>query len=189
MLQINQTLISDLLIEKEFICDLKVCKGACCVHGDSGAPLTDKEAGILDNIFDKIKPYLRKEGIEAIEKNGKYYIDDEHEIVTQLVNGEECAYSIFSEDGTAFCGIEKAFLDNKITFRKPISCYLYPVRTKKYTELEAVNYDEWDICKSACVLGKKEKMPVYKFLKKPLIQKYGKDWYEQLDFYAENYQK
>lgn len=189
MLQIENTLISDLLIEKKFICDLKSCKGKCCVKGDSGAPVTQDEILILEEIFDKIKPYLRPEGIKEIEDKGKYYTDIEHDSVTQLINGGECAYSVFTEEGVAQCGIEKAYLDGIVSFRKPISCYLYPVRIKNGALYDSVNYDEWDICKPAIKLGEKEKTPVFRFLKNPLIKKYGEEWYEQLDFYATNYKK
>jgi len=189
MLQIDKTLISDNLIDIQFACDLKACKGACCIEGDSGAPLEENERKLLDELYPIIKPYLRPEAAKIIEEKGKYYVDDEHEHVTMLVNGNECAYTIFDDDGIAFCGIEKAFLDGKITFRKPISCYLYPVRVKEFTELTAVNYDEWDICKSALTCGKKTKMPVYKFLKEPLSQKFGDDWYKQLEIYAKEYKK
>ena len=186
MIQIDDKILSDLLIEKKFVCDLAKCKGICCVEGDSGAPLEDDEVEILENIYDKIKPYMRPEGIEAIEKQGKYVIDDDSEKVTTLVNGAECAYVTFDDENIAWCAIEQAFNDKIIDFRKPISCYLYPVRTKKFTELEAVNFDEWDICKSALKLGKKEDVLVYKFLQKPLIQKFGTEFYEQLDYFAQN---
>jgi len=184
MIQIKNTIISDLLIEEKFVCDLSKCKGQCCISGDSGAPLEEHEAKILDEIYPTIKPYLRDEGIESIEKKGKYYVDSEHELVTQLVNGNECAYVIFEDNGIAKCGIEKAWLDKKIDFQKPISCFLYPVRTKTFTELEAVNYDEWDICKPALDLGQKANVSVYEFLKVPLTQKYGKDWHDELDKFA-----
>lgn len=188
MLQINETLISDTLVDVNFACDLKTCKGACCVEGDSGAPLEENEQKLLDELYPKIKPYLRKESIETIEKKGKYYIDSEHDCVTMLLNEKECAYAVF-DAGIAFCGIEKAYLDGKIPFRKPISCYLYPVRVTKFTEITAVNYDEWEICKSALTCGKKTKTPVYKFLKQPLTQKFGESWYEQLEVYAKEYKK
>ncbi len=184
MIQIDNTIISDLLIEEKFVCDLEKCKGQCCIQGDSGAPLEDFEADILDDLYPVLKPYLRQEGIEAIEKEGKYYVDDQHELVTQLIDGGECAYVVFESNGIAKCGIEKAWLDKKIDFRKPISCFLYPVRTKKFTELEAVNFDEWDICKPALENGEKADVAVYQFLKAPLIEKYGQQWYSELEGFA-----
>ncbi|NOZ35100.1 MAG: DUF3109 family protein [Chlorobi bacterium] len=186
MIQIEKTLISNDLIEKKFVCNLNACKGICCVEGDSGAPLEEKERTFIDNEFEIIKPFLRKEGVKAIEENGKYYIDSEHDYVTTLVNGKECAYAVFEENGTASCGIEKAFISGKSSLRKPISCWLYPIRIKKIQNLCAVNYDVWDICKKAVINGEKLGVPVYKFLKEPLIKKFGEEWFKQLDYYAEN---
>jgi hypothetical protein len=179
MLQIKDTLISQDLIEKNFSCDLEKCKGACCVRGDSGAPLTQEEVELLPEIIHQIKPYLRKEGKAAIEEQGTHVIDDEYEPVTPLVNGQECAYVIF-EKGIARCGIEKAFEADAITFRKPLSCHLYPVRLKKYDRFIAVNYDKWEICEPARKLGDNLKIPVYKFVRKALIRRFGEDWYMHL---------
>ena len=171
------------MLSKQFCCDLTSCKGSCCVYGDSGAPLTDQEAECLENDYDKIKPYLRDEGIEAIEKQGVHIVDQDNDIVTPLVNGEECAYTVF-ENGVALCGIEQAGRDGKIDWIKPLSCHLYPVRIKKYKYYDAVNFDEWDICNSALVKGRKLGLPVYIFLKDALIRAYGQEWYDQLDYAA-----
>ena len=186
MLQINKTIIADDVTEKRFVCDLHACKGICCVKGDSGAPLEEHEIKLLDKEYEKIKAFLREEGIKAIEQNGKYYVDSEHDTVTQLINGKECAYTLFDQNGIAACGIEKAWEAGETTFRKPMSCWLYPVRTKQLKELHAVNYDVWDICKPAVLFGEKHNVPVYVFLKDALIKKFGVEWYEQLKFYAEN---
>lgn len=188
MIIINDILISDDILQKKFVCDLNACKGACCVEGDSGAPLEDEETRILDDIYEDIKPYLRKEGIAAIEKQGKYLIDKDGDMVTPLVKkGKECAYTVF-EDGKALCGIEKAYLDGKIAWKKPISCHLYPIRIKKLFTGEALNYQEIDICKPACKCGKKLDVSLYKFLKEPLIRKYGEEFFEQLEA-ADEYSK
>ena len=186
MLQIENTLISDDLIEKKFVCNLNACKGICCVEGDSGAPLEPDEREFLEKEIEQIKPFLRPEGIKAVEENGLYYIDSEHDYVTTLVKGKECAYAVFEDNGTASCGIEKAYLKGKSSFRKPLSCWLYPVRIKEFKNLTAVNYDVWDICKSAVIQGEKLGVPVYEFLKEPLIKKFGKEWYEQLEYFAEH---
>lgn len=180
MIIIEDILISDDILQKKFVCDLNACKGACCVEGDSGAPLEDEETGILDDIYEEVKPYLRKEGIAAIEKQGKYLIDSDGDMVTPLVNKKECAYAVF-ENGTALCGIEKAYLDGKISFKKPISCHLFPIRIKKLSTGEAINYQDLDICKPGCQCGKKLDVPVYKFLKEPLIRKYGEEFFDMLD--------
>lgn len=184
MIQIDNILMSDDIIEKKFVCDLTKCKGECCVAGDAGAPLTLEEKDFLEDIYPVVKEYMRPEGIKAVEENGTSYIDDEHEHVTMLVNNAECAFVVFDEEKIAWCAIEKAYNDGKISFRKPSSCYLYPIRTKNIANLIAVNYDFWDICKSARILGSKTETPVYKFLEQPLTDKFGKGWYQKLTYLA-----
>ena len=185
MIAIGKALVSEDVIEKQFVCDLHACKGACCVKGDYGAPLEKEELPILDDIYEKVKPYLREEGIKAIEKQGKYLLYEKKEWVTPLVKGKECAYTIF-EKGIAKCGIEKAYYEGKIEWKKPISCHLYPIRiTKQKNGLEAVNYDRWNICNPACKLGDSLKVPVFKFLKDSLIRQYGEDWYKELEIAAD----
>jgi hypothetical protein len=183
MLQIENTLVSLDLLEKKFCCRLEKCMGVCCVKGDSGAPLSEGEVKILAGIIEKIKPFLRPEGIEAIEKQGTHVIDGEDEPVTPLVNGAECAYAVF-EKGIAKCGIEKAFFEGEIEFRKPISCHLYPVRIRKYENFLAVNYDKWEICSPARVFGEKLGIPVFEFVKDALIRRFGTDWFKQLQLAA-----
>ena len=182
MIAIGETLISVEVIEKKFVCDLNACKGACCVKGDYGAPLEEAELEMVDKIYAKVKPYMTEAGIAAVEKQGKYLKYETGEWVTPLVRGKECAYTYFDDDGTAKCAMEKAYLEGKITFKKPISCHLYPIRINmQRNQLEAVNYDRWSICKPACKLGDQLQVPVYKFLKEPLIRKYGKKWYSALE--------
>jgi len=185
MLQIGNAIVSLDVIEKKFICDFGKCKGACCIEGDSGAPLDEDEKAILEEIYPQIKEYLSEKGIAEIEKQGTSVIDFEGDLVTPIINDKECVYTVF-ENGLALCGIEKAFLDGKISYRKPISCSLYPIRIEKYPEFDAVNYDKWSICAPARELGFKMGTPVYKFLKEPLIRKYGEDWYKELEYAAEN---
>ena len=189
MFQIDKTLVTEDLFEKEFVCNLNACKGICCVEGDSGAPLLEEEKNILDSIYEKVKPYLSPEGIKAIEEQGKYIIDFQDELTTPLINGKECAYVVQDDKGMYHCGIEKAYNDKKINWQKPISCHLYPVRVKDYSVFQAVNYDKWDICSSACELGKQLSVPLYKFLKEPLIRKFGEDWYKDIEEVANQYYK
>jgi hypothetical protein len=151
--------------------------------------LTFEETELLEELYPKIKPYLTDEGIAEIEEDGEWGIDDDDEYVTPLVQGAQCAYVTFDNVGTALCGIEKAFLDGKINFRKPISCHLYPIRITQYEEFDALNYSEWDICSAACALGESLGVEVYKFLKEPLIRKYGEDWYKELVAQIEERQK
>lgn len=150
------------------------------MEGDLGAPLEQDELPILKEIYDTVKPYLSKEGINAIEEQGTYVLDEDGDYSTPTVDGKECAYAVYDDRGILKCGIEQAHLEGKIDFKKPISCHLYPIRTTKYSEFEALNYDRWDICSPACDLGSQLNVPVYKFLKEPLIRKYGKDWYDEL---------
>ncbi len=187
MLKLHNTLISDQVIEEKFICDLSKCKGACCVEGESGAPLEDDELKLLERDYEKVKPYLTADGIKAIDEQGLYLKDSDDEWVTPLMwKGGPCAFTIF-ENGTAFCGIEKAYLEKKVKFQKPISCHLYPIRISKLKTGDALNYHEWEICSPACKLGKKNKVRVFEFLKTALIRKYGEKWYDQLKEIAEEY--
>ena len=181
MIEIKDTLISDDIFDKKFVCDLSSCKGACCVDGDSGAPLTQEECSVLDNIYDEVKQYMRPEGIETVEKEGTYIVDSDGDLVTPLVNERECAYVYFDEKGITKCAIERAYLEGEIDFRKPISCYLFPIRLKEYPTFTAVNVQLLEICNCACVMGNELKIPVYKFLKNPLKQRFGAKWYQELE--------
>ena len=189
MIQIDDKLISEDLFSEEFVCNLAKCKGICCVEGDAGAPLDEDETHILDEIYPKIKPYLRPEGIQVIEEQGTYTLDFEGDLVTPLVNNAECAYVIFDEKGYTKCAIEKAYEDGVIDWQKPISCHLYPIRITEYSNFSAINYHEWDICSDACTLGKELGVKVYQFLKKPLIRKYGEEFYQTLSEAAEEWEK
>ena len=179
MIQVDDKIISLDIFEKHFVCDLNACKGACCVEGDSGAPLLKEEEKTLDEIYEKVKPYMRKEGITEIENQGVAVYDSDGDLTIPLVNNCECVFVTF-ENGITKCTIEKAYLDNKIEFKKPISCHLFPIRIKQYRDFDAVNYEEIKICKPACECGSKLKVPVYAFLKEPLIRKYGQAWYKEL---------
>lgn len=184
MIDIENTVISSDVISCHFACDLSACKGACCVHGDSGAPLEKDEAESLEQLLPKIIPYLSQRGIDAIAVQGTSTIDAENDTVTPLIEGKECAYVVF-ENGIARCGIEKAYLDGAIMFRKPSSCHLYPVRIKKYKEFDAVNYDRWEICAPAIKNGTRMRLPLYRFVRNALIDRYGETWFSQLDRIAQ----
>ncbi|WP_068596725.1 DUF3109 family protein [Vaginella massiliensis] len=189
MFQIGKTLVSEELLSEEFVCNLSKCKGICCVEGDAGAPLDDDELDILDDIYEDVKPFLRQEGIESIEQQGKYTIDEDGDWTTPLVNGKECAYLIFDDKGYSKCGIEKAYDAGAIDYKKPISCHLYPVRVKKYSNFTAVNYHVWNICSDACTLGKELKINVATFTKDALIRKFGEDWYDELMLVDQEFRK
>lgn len=184
MIIVQDKLVSDELVEEQFICNLTACKGACCWEGDSGAPLEAAELPILEAIFEKVKPFLSPAGIQAIEQQGtSVWFEDAEEYGTPLVDNGPCAYMTLSANGTAQCGIEAAYRAGAIDFQKPISCHLYPIRVEKNEELgfEALNYHRWDICSAACELGRKEQMPVYRFLQAAIVRKYGQDFYDELD--------
>jgi hypothetical protein len=180
MIQIQNTLVSLDLLEKRFVCDLQKCKGACCVGGDAGAPLSEEELPLVERIYDEVKPFMRIEGIRAIEKQGKYVIDEEGEPVTPLVKGAECAYVVFDNKGATKCAFELAYMAGRTNFKKPVSCHLYPVRVAKYNDFEAVNYHQWNICKPACECGKKLDVKIYQFVKEALVRRFGEKWLEEL---------
>ena len=179
MIQVDDKIISLDVFEKHFVCDLNACKGACCVEGDSGAPLLKGEEKILDDIYEKVKPYMRAEGITEIENQGVAVYDTDGDLTTPLVNNRECVF-VIDEKGISKCSIEKAYYAGEVDFKKPISCHLFPIRIKEYRDFDAVNYEEIKICKPACKCGSELEVPVYAFLKEPLIRKYGEAWYNKL---------
>lgn len=182
MIIIGQTLVSEDLLEEHFVCDLNACKGACCVEGESGAPLEQNELALLEQNLDAVKPYMRKEGVSVVEAQGPFSLDDDGDFVTPLIGKHgECAFVTFDERGIAKCALEQAFIDGKTNWKKPISCHLYPVRLAKLTDFVAVNYHRWQVCEPACSCGKSLKVPVYKFLREPLIRKFGEAWYTELE--------
>ncbi len=189
MIVIDNTIVSDDIKEACFVCDLSKCKGACCVEGDAGAPLDEEEISLLEDSIDYIYPFMRPDCVREIERNGVFDYDEYGHYVTPLVNDKECAFVVFNEDGIALCAIENAWKEGKTTFRKPISCHLYPIRLSKYKDFEAVNYHQWHICTPAVEYGKKLKLPVYEFLKEALIRKYGERYYEQLSKQISDEQK
>jgi hypothetical protein len=183
MISIGNVLISDEVIEEHFVCDLIKCKGGCCVDGDAGAPLENKELKELNDAFNSVLPYLSKESEAVIKEQGNYIYDKEFGWVTPTVSSGMCAYGIKDSQGIVKCGIEQAYNDGKISWKKPISCHLFPVKIKKSKRgnSELVNYEpREDLCKAACSLGKKLKVPVHIFLKEALLRKYGSDFYEAL---------
>jgi hypothetical protein len=181
MLQIDDTIISLDLLDEKFVCDLATCKGICCIEGDDGAPLEMAEVKIIEDLLPIIWDDLTEISREIIRKQGVSYIDDDGEPVTSIVNGAECVFTYTDENGFCKCAIEKAFREGKTDFYKPISCHLYPVRLQKYEEFTAVNYHRWNVCNCARKLGGKLQVPVYKFLKEPLVRRFGSEWYEQLE--------
>jgi hypothetical protein len=188
MLIIEEKVIDPAIFEQEFVCNLDACQGACCWEGDFGAPLETAEIEILNNIYQQVKPFLQKPGINAIEKQGvAVYIPQEKEYGTPLIENAACAYLRIEANGMAKCGLEKAYEAGAIDFKKPISCHLYPIRVENLSNssFSKLDYDEWEICSAACSKGKALQVPVYQFLKEPLIRKYGASFYEQMEQMAQ----
>jgi len=183
-------LVSDEVVESQFVCDLSKCKGGCCEDGDAGAPLTKKELTELNNAYDAAKPYMTKEGIAVTEKQGRYEYDREFGWVTPTIQGKMCAYGYRDKKGVIMCAFEQAYNDGKTTWKKPVSCHLYPIKIKKSKEYEMLNYEPREsLCSPACALGEKLKVPTYVFLKDALVRKYGEDFYHLLEKAAEQYFK
>lgn len=184
MIAIDDVLISDDIVKKHFICDLDACKGACCWEGEWGAPLLHEEIDSIRSVWKDVEPYLTRESRDSVKKQGfgTYFGDDNDVFGTPLLKDGACVYLIRNGDGIAKCAFEKAWEDGKTAWPKPISCHLYPIRVSRLNNgTEVWNYDRWSICSAACKLGKKEKVPIYKFLKEPIIRAKGEDFYEQLD--------
>lgn len=190
MIAIDNVLISDDVVQEKFVCDLSRCKGGCCEDGDAGAPLTDEELEIVKHAYDKVEPYLTTEGKAELGKQGLYRFDKEFGWVTPTIGGGICAYGFRDASGTILCAFEKAYNDGLISWKKPISCHLYPIKISrsKHSGYEMVNYEPREtLCAPACSLGKKLKVPVYQFLKEPLIRKFGEEFYEALHQVAMDY--
>jgi len=189
MIAIDNILISDEIVSEQFVCDLTKCKGGCCVDGDAGAPLEKEELDKINEVYDAVLPYLTEESKQELKRQGKYVYDREFGWVTPTIQSKVCVYGIIDKAGIVKCGIEQAYLDGKVQWKKPISCHLFPIRIKKSKNkpTELVNYEpREDLCAAACSLGKKLKIPVYVFLKDSLIRKYGEEFYEALDATAKH---
>lgn len=187
MLQIGNTLVSLDLIEKFFCCDLDKCHGECCIEGDAGAPVSNEELDKIKEILPEIWDDLLPRAKEVINRQGVGYVDEDGDLVTSIVDGKNCVFTCYGENGMCFCAIEKAFREGRIDFYKPISCHLYPVRLTEYPTFTSVNYHRWKICKAAEVLGRSRNIRLYQFLEQPLVRKFGKEWYDELCIACEAY--
>lgn len=185
MIDIDGKIVSVDLLREGFLCDLSQCKGICCVEGNAGAPLDIDEVDILEEEYPNYKPYMTPEGIEAIERQGFMVIDEDGDYTTPLINDAECAYT-YTENGVTLCAIEKAWMEGKCSFRKPISCHLYPIRLINFSNGSVgLNYHRWSVCDCARKCGKKAGVPVYKSLKEAITRRFGEEFYTQLDAAAE----
>lgn len=189
MFQIGDAIVASDIIEENFLCDLSTCMGECCVEGDAGAPLEEDEVKIIEDLLSEVWDDLSPAAQAVIKEHGVAYRDHDGDMVTSIVNGKDCVFTYYDEKGICKCAIEKAYREGRTNFYKPISCHLYPIRLQKYKDFTAVNYHRWSICKAAVLLGKKEGLKVYEFLKEPLIRRFGEDWYNELVLVAEEYKK
>lgn len=186
MIEIGRTILSRDIFEKHFLCDILKCKGACCIEGDSGAPLANEEAILIEREYYAFEEYLPKSHKKEISKQGFSVIDNDGDLVTPLVDNRQCVYSYYNNKNILKCAIEKAHFKGKTDFIKPLSCHLFPIRITEYQRFDAVNYEELEICKPGRACGASEKLPIYKFLKEPLIRKYGEEWYNEVELAAEH---
>lgn len=189
MFQIGDAIVASDIIEENFLCDLSACMGECCVEGDAGAPLEEDEVKIIEDLLFEVWDDLSPAAQAVIKEHGVAYRDHDGDMVTSIVHGKDCVFTYYDEKGICKCAIEKAYREGRTNFYKPISCHLYPIRLQKYKDFTAVNYHRWSICKAAVLLGKKEGLKVYEFLKEPLIRRFGEDWYNELVLVAEEYKK
>ncbi|MFN5032355.1 MAG: DUF3109 family protein [Flavobacteriia bacterium] len=187
LIEVGEQLVSSQVFERKFVCDLNACKGACCIEGNSGAPLQLHEIDLLEEQLDEIEPYMRNEGKEAVQESGVFYMDDDNEPVTTLVNGVECAFVYFDEKGITKCAIETAYRDGKIDFNKPQSCHLYPIRIKRLHDKKVLTFEDWQICTPACACGEQLDLPVYKFLQEPIKRVFGEKFVDELALVAEQW--
>lgn len=187
MLQIHDTLVSLDLAERFFCCDLDACKGECCIEGDAGAPITHEEFDRLKGLVGEVDADLLPQAREEIKRRGVGYIDEEGDLVTSIIDGRNCVFTCYAPGGKCICALEKAFREGRTDFRKPISCYLYPLRITEYPTFTAVNYHRWKICRPAEKLGRKLGIRLYQFLREPLTERFGKEWYDELCLACEAY--
>lgn len=189
MIQINDTLVSLDVIEEFFECDLDKCLGECCIEGDAGAPLTEEENERLKELLPKVMPYMTPAAQEVAREQGVSYVDEEGDLVTSIVNGKDCIFTCYAPGGKCLCALEKMRREGHSEFFKPISCSLYPIRLTDYGGFTGVNYHRWKICKCAEILGRKNQVHVYEFLKDPLVRRFGQRWYDELSLTAEEWLK
>lgn len=181
MIQIDDTIISIDCLSEKFCCDLDVCAGTCCIEGDAGAPVDLDEVEELEAALPVVWNDLSASAQTVIDKQGVVYTDEEGDLVTSIVNGKDCVFTCYDEKGCCFCALEKAYRAGKTNFYKPLSCHLYPIRLKKIGDMTALNYHRWDVCKAAVCKGEQLNLPVYRFLKEPLIRCFGQAWYDELE--------
>jgi hypothetical protein len=186
MIEVGKTIVSLDVLESKFCCDLDHCKGACCVEGDSGAPITPEEAEIIERLYPLFEEYLSETNKAEISRQGFSLIDQDGDLVTPIIGKNECVFTFVDDSGITLCAIERAYFQKNTEFRKPVSCHLFPIRISEYKRFDGVNYEKLKICKPGRICGKSNNLPLYKYLKEPLIRKYGEEWYNEISLVAEN---
>lgn len=181
MLVVGNAIVSDELVNECFCCDIAQCKGACCVEGDYGAPITKEEKRKIKSLLPQVLPLLDKKAQQTINKHNFFTVDDEGQLCTQIIEGKDCVFCIKDYQQNTLCVFQKLYQQKKTDFIKPISCHLYPIRISEFEECSALNYHSWDICSQAQVLGKSKGIPIYKYCKEPLIRRFGVKWYNELE--------
>ena len=189
MIQIQDVVVSLDVFREKFVCNLDACKGECCIEGDAGAPVEADEVAQLEAVLPIVWEELSPAARDVIERQGVVDTDADGDVVTSTVGGKDCVFTGYDERGYCYCAIEKAYREGKCSFYKPISCHLYPIRVGDYGPFKAVNYHRWDVCKAAVLLGRKEQVPVFRFLKEPLVRKFGQEWYDELETVADGLAK
>ena len=181
IIQVGDVLLSPEILTECFCCDLSKCHGQCCVEGDAGAPVTLDEVGEIENVLDEVWNDLSASAQSMIDKQGVAYVDSEGDLVTSIVAGKDCVFTCYQQ-GVCFCSLEKAYRAGKTDFCKPVSCALYPIREKKLSNGKiALNYNKWKICSDAVNKGQEMNLPLYQFLKEPLVRRFGEEWYAELE--------
>lgn len=184
ILQVGNVLLSPDILTEYFCCDYGKCKGVCCIEGNAGAPVTMDEIGQIEEVLDDVWSDLSPQAQAVIDRQGVAYTDQEGDLVTSIVNGKDCVFTCYDQ-GNCLCALEKAYHAGKTGFMKPISCSLYPIRAKRFENgTIGLNYSQWNICRDAVALGKQLNIPVYRFLKVPLIRCFGEEWYAELEALA-----
>lgn len=187
LIQVGDVVLTLEILTEYFCCDLEACKGECCVEGDSGAPLTLDEVNELENVLDEVWPDLSAKAQHVIDKQGVAYTDPDGDLVTSIVDGKDCVFTCYGEGGCCFCATDKAHREGRTSWSKPISCALYPIREKRLGNgLVGLQYHRWNICRDAVRNGERLGIKMYRFLKEPLIRRFGQEWYEELCLAAEN---
>ncbi len=190
ILQVGDVLLSPDIFTEQFCCDLEACGGACCIEGDAGAPITEEERAALERVLPTVWHDLDPRARKVLLKQGVAYRDRDGDLVTSIVGEKDCCFTCYNAEGICLCATDRAQREGRIDWSKPISCALYPIRERTLSNgLVALNYDRWNICAPAREHGRALRLPLYRFLREPLIRRFGEDWYAELEALADSLRK